>query len=287
MASVITELERVAFGPPHNFAKATVRTYSTWAREFYRFTRKPLSQCVAADVGAFLTHVAEQRYSRTSQRQALCALVFVFRHVVKLELGDLGQFKPAPQFRRPPTVLSRPEVLRLLEAVEPKHRLACELMYRCGLRLNECCQLRVMNPDVANRRVCVHDGKGGKHREVPLPDCLAERAANRLGTKLPSAARELAWQFVFPSAVVRDGHRWWMGDTWLQAAVKDAAAKAGIAKRVTPHTLRHCYATHLLEAGANIRDVQELLGHASVETTMIYTHVRAAPVRGFVNLLAS
>lgn len=311
MASVITELERVAFGPPHNFAKATVRTYSTWAREFYRFTRKPLSQCVAADVGAFLTHVAEQRYSRTSQRQALCALVFVFRHVVKLELGDLGQFKPAPQFRRPPTVLSRPEVLRLLEAVEPKHRLACELMYRCGLRLNECCQLRVMNLDVANRRVCVHDGKGGKHREVPLPDCLVERAENRLkwraalhdadlaagagivempnrlGKKLPSAARELAWQFVFPSTVVRDGHRWWMGDTWLQAAVKEAAAKAGIAKRVTPHTLRHCYATHLLEAGANIRDVQELLGHASVETTMIYTHVRAAPVRGFVNALAS
>ncbi len=311
MASVITELARIAHGPPHNFAKATIRTYSTWAREFYRFTRKPLSQCAAADVGAFLTHVAEQRYSRTSQRQALCALVFVFRHVVKLDLGDLGRFKPAPQFRRPPTVLSREEVLRFLAAVEPKHRLACELMYRCGLRLNECCQLRVMNLDVANRRVCVHDGKGGKHREVPLSDCLVERAGNRLkwraalhdadlaacagivdlpnrlGTKLPSAARELAWQFVFPSSVIRDGHRWWMGDTWLQSAVKAAAAKAGIAKRVTPHTLRHCFATHLLEAGANIRDVQELLGHANVETTMIYTHVRAAPVRGFVNLLAS
>lgn len=311
MASVITELERITHGPPHNFARATIRTYSTWTREFYKFTRRPLGQCGAADVGAFLSQVAERRYSRTSQRQALCALVFVFRHVLKLELGDIGRFRPAPQFRRPPTVLSRDETLRLLDRVEPKHRLACELMYRCGLRLNEVCQLRVMNLDLGNRRVCVHDGKGGKHREVPLPDCLAERVANRhqwraalhdadlaagagivdlpnrLGKKLPSACRELAWQYVFPSSVIRDGHRWWMGDTWLQAAVKDAAKGAGIAKRVTPHTLRHCFATHLLEAGANIRDVQELLGHADVSTTMIYTHVRAAPVRAFVNLLAS
>lgn len=311
MASVLTELARIAHGPPHNFAKATIRTYSTWAREFYKFTGRPLSQCGAADVQGFLTQVAERRYSRTSQRQALCALVFVFRHVLRVDLGEIGRFRPAPQFRRPPTVLSRDEVLRVLEAVEAKHRLACELMYRCGLRLNECCQLRVMNLDLGNRRVCVHDGKGGKHREIPLPDCLVERVGNRLkwraalhdadlaagagrvelpnrlGTKLPSACRELAWQFVFPSALVRDGHRWWSGDTWLQAAVKQAAARAGIANRVTPHTFRHSFATHLLQAGANIRDVQELLGHADVSTTMIYTHVQAAPVRCFVNQLAS
>ncbi|MDP1579281.1 MAG: tyrosine-type recombinase/integrase [Candidatus Didemnitutus sp.] len=229
MADVITELARIANGPPHNFARATIRTYSTWAREFYRFTQRPLSQCGAADVQAFLTRVAEMNYSRTSQRQALCALVFVFRHVIKIELGDIGRFRPAPQFRRPPTVLSRDEILRLLDRIEPKHRLAAELMYRCGLRLNEVCQLRVMNLDVANRRVCVHDGKGGKHREVPLPDCLVERAANRqkwraalhdadlsaeagrvelpnrLGLKMPSACRALAWQYIFPSAVIRDG----------------------------------------------------------------------------------
>jgi site-specific recombinase XerD len=146
---------------------------------------------------------------------------------------------------------------------------------------------------------------------VPLPECLAERAANRIkwraalhkadvaagaglvplpsrySAKFPRAATELGWQYVFPSAVIRDRHRWWMGDTWLQAAVKKAAAAAGSAKRVTPHTLRHCFATHLLEAGANIRDVQELLGHADVSTTMIYTHVRAASTRAFVNQLAS
>lgn len=311
MASVITELERIAHGPPHNFARATIQVYSAWVRRFYRFTGRGFTHCSAADVQAFLTRVAEKHYSRTSQRQALCALVFAFRHVVKVDLGNIGAFRPAPAFRRPPTVLSRDEVLRLLECVDPKFRLVAELLYRCGLRLNECCQLRVMNLDVPNRRVCIHDGKGGKHREVPLPDCLAERAANRqrwraalheadlaagagivdlpnrLAQKMPSACRLLAWQFVFPSSLIRAGHRWYCGDTWVQAAVKRAAAAAGIAKRVTPHTLRHCYATHLLQAGANIRDVQELLGHADVSTTMIYTHVQAAPVRTFVNQLAS
>lgn len=307
---VISELSRIAAGPPHNFARATIAVYSAWIRRLYQFTRKPISHTKPADVSAFLTFVAGQRYSRTSQKQALCAIVFVCRHVVKIELGDLGAFRPAPEFRRPPTVLSREEVVRLLEKIPARYRLAAELMYRCGLRLNECLQLRVQNLDVSNRRVAIHDGKGGKHRDVPLPDCLVERCENRLKwrkglheadlaagagivdlpnrlpSKFPSAARSLGWQFVFASDVVREGKRWWMGDTWVQGAVKKAAEEAGIAKRVTPHTLRHCYATHLLEAGANIRDVQTLLGHASVETTMIYTHVAAKSVRTFVNLLA-
>lgn len=248
---------------------------------------------------------------RSPQHQAKNALVYVTRHALGLELGDFSGYAEAREYRRPPTVLSTDEVLRLLDHVEKKHRLACELMYRCGLRLNECCQLRVQNLDVGNRRVLVHDGKGGKHREIPLPECLIERVTNRikwrralhdadlaagaglvelpnmLATKIPSACRRLEWQYVFPSAVIRDGHRWWMGDTWVQAAVKEAADEAGIAKRVSPHTLRHCFATHLLKAGANIRDVQELMGHANVETTMIYTHVEAKSVRCFVNLLAS
>mgnify|MGYP001544907470 CR=1 FL=1 len=295
-----------------NYSPRTRSCYTSWARGLFEFCerRDPRTWC-AADVKAWLTHLANERFSAKSQKQALNAVVFVARHALEIELGDFSGFHHAPEFRRPPTVLSRDEVLKVLDAVAPKHRLACELMYRCGLRLNECVQLRVMNLDVANRRVCVHDGKGGKHREIPLPNCLIERATNRikwraglheadlaagagiaplpdrLGKKLPSACRELAWQFVFPSATIREGHRWWMGDTWVQAAVREAAAKAGVAKRVTPHVFRHCFATHLLEAGANIRDVQELLGHANVETTMIYTHVRAAGVRTFVNQLAS
>ncbi len=297
-----------------NFTKRTLECYMGWARSFYKFCkcRDPRSW-EARDIEGFLTWMAttSPRYSAKSQKQAKNALVFVCRHALGKEVGDFSGFQRAPEFRRPPTVLSRAEVLALLDQVAPKFRLAAELMYRCGLRLNECCQLRVQHLDVGNKRVLVHDGKGMKHREVPLPDCLAERVTNRLrwraalheadlaagaglvdlpnrlSVKMPSACRKVEWQFVFPSTKIVEGHRWWMGDTWLQTAVKDAAAKAGIMKRVTPHVLRHCYATHLLEAGANIRDVQELLGHADVETTMIYTHVRAAGARNFVNLLAS
>lgn len=292
----------------------TAETYLHWAKVMYGHCgqRDPRTW-TAEDVRGFLTFMATSRppYSAKSQRQAKNAIVYVTRHALGMELGNFTGYAEAPEFRRPPTVLSREEVLQLLDQVAPKFRLMAELMYRCGLRLNECVQLRLMNLDVANRRVCVHDGKGGKHRDVPLPDCLVERASNRikwraalheadlasgagivdlpnrLGKKLASACRSLEWQYVFPSSVIRDGHRWFMGDTWVQAAVKSAAQRAGIPKRVTPHTLRHCFATHLLQAGANIRDVQELMGHANVETTMIYTHVQAASVRLFVNQLAS
>ena len=311
MAGVLSEFTRIAMGPPHNFKRTTISVYSSWLRRLHGFVGHGLGSLRPEEVNRFLTDIAAQNYSRTAQKQALCAIVFACRHVLKIELGDLGNYRPAPEFRRPPVVLSRDEVLRLLDRVPAKYRLAAELMYRCGLRLNECLQLRVHHLDVGNRRVLVHDGKGGKHRDLPLPDCLVERCTNRLrwrasihdadlaagaglvelpnllAKKMPSACRSVEWQYVFPSAVIRDGHRWWMGDTHLQDAVRSAAKAAGILKRVTPHTLRHCYATHLLDAGANIRDVQQLLGHASVETTMIYTHVRAAGVRTYVNLLAS
>lgn len=295
-------------------SKRTAEAYTTWAKAMFVFCqRKDPRKWTAADVKSFLTHMATTSppYSAKSQHQAKNALVYVSRHALGLDLGDFSGYAEARQFRRPPTVLSRAEVLALLDKVDPKFRLMAELMYRCGLRLNECVQLRVMNLDVGNRRVCVHDGKGNKHRSLPLPECLVERCTNRLrwraaihdadltagagvvdmpnrlGQKLPSACRSVEWQYVFPSSKIRDGKRWYCGDTWVQKAVSGAARAAGIMKRVTPHTLRHCYATHLLEAGANIRDVQELLGHADLETTMIYTHVRAAPARMFVNLLAS
>lgn len=295
-----------------NFSPRTRECYTSWARQAWEFCdKKDPREWVADDVRRFLTHMAQSSYSATSQKQALNAIVFVAKHALAIELGDFSEFQRAPEFRRPPTVLTRSEVLALLDAVDRKHRLAAELMYRCGLRISECLQLRVQDIDVGNRRVIVHDGKGGKHREIPLPELLVERVQNRikwrkalhdadlaagagvvdlphrLGKKLPSACREFCWQFVFPSSAVRVDHRWYAGDTHLQSAIKRAARVAGIHKRVTPHTLRHCFATHLLEAGANIRDVQTLLGHADVSTTMIYTHVRAGSVRGFVNALAS
>lgn len=295
-----------------NFSPRTLNCYTSWARGFYIFCEKrdPKSWC-ADDVKKYLTHLAHSRYSPKSQKQALNALVFVFKHALEKELGDFSGFQRAPEFHRPPVVLNREEVLALLQKIPNKFRLICELMYRCGLRINEVCQLRVKDLDVSCRRVIVMDGKGGKHREVPLPDCLIEMAHRRLkwrvalheadrhegaglvnlpdllAKKMPSACRQIAWQYVFPSTKIVEGARWWTSDTWIQAAVKKAAADAGILKRVTPHTFRHCYATHLLQAGANIRDVQELLGHAHVETTMIYTHVRGSSTRNFVNLLAS
>ena len=295
-----------------NFSPRTRDCYTSWARGLFTFCgKKDPRTWSAQDVRAFLTDIAHRGYSAKSQAQALNAIVFVSRHALQIELGDFSNFQRAPQHRRPPVVLSRPEVLNLLEKVPNKMRLPCELLYRCGLRLNEVCQLRVKDLDVSCRRVIVMNGKGAKHREVPLPDCLLEMAERRLrwrvalheadlaegagiapmpgllAKKLPSACRDIAWQFVFPSSCIREGARWWTSDSWLQVAVKDAANAAGILKRVTPHTLRHCYATHLLEAGANIRDVQELLGHSDVSTTMIYTHVRANSTRGFVNALAA
>ena len=295
-----------------NYSPRTRSCYSSWARGLWEFCgRRDPRTWASDDVRGFLTHLARENYSVKSQHQAKNAIVFVAREAIGLSLGDFSDFQRAREFVRPPTVLSREEVIALLDRVPPKYRFAAELMYRCGLRLNECLQLRVQNLDVPLRRVCIHDGKGGKHREVPLPDCLVERATNRqrwraamheadlandaglvdlphlLAKKMPSACRMLGWQFVFPSEKVRMGRRWWMGDTWLQQAVKKAAAEAGIVKRVTPHTLRHCYATHLLQAGANIRAVQELMGHAHIETTMIYLHVIGGSTRDYVNKLAS
>ena len=295
-----------------NFSPRTRDCYTSWARGFFNFCgKKDPRQWSGDDVRAFLTDIAHRGYSPKSQAQALNALVFVSRHSLDLDLGDFSGFQRAPEHRRPPVVLSRSEVLALLERIPNKMRLACELLYRCGLRLNEACRLRVKDLDVPCRRVVVHDGKGAKHREIPLPDCLIEMAERRLrwraalheadlaegagiapmpgllAKKMPSAVRDIAWQFVFPSTCIRDGARWWTSDSWIQVAVKDAAKEANILKRVTPHTLRHCFATHLLEAGANIRDVQELLGHSDVSTTMIYTHVRATSTRLFVNALAA
>lgn len=311
MAGVITTFREVAYGPPHNLAKRTIQAYAEWIRDFYAYTGKGLSSCVAEDVREFLSYAAGEEYSRSSQRQALCALVFCFRHVLKIELGDIGRFRPAPALRRPPVVLTREETVALLEQIDERHRLKAELLYRCGLRIGECLKLRVKDVDLGNLRVIIHDGKGSKHREVPLAARLSDPLAKqirwrksmhdadltvgaglvelpgRLDRKMPSACRDLRWQYLFPSQAVREGHRWYTSDTWVQQAVRNAANSAGILKRVTPHTLRHCFATHLLQDGASIRDVQELLGHANVETTMIYTHVALGCARLHVDRLAS
>lgn len=242
-----------------------------------------------------------------TQRQALNALIFTFRACLGMEPGVLPDYKSAKRGRVLPVVLSRDEISRFMACVEPKARVLVKLMYGSGLRVSEALRLRVKDLDFDHGVVVVRDSKGRKDRRTPLAAGLAEplrehlkavrvlfdkdRAAgvdgvylpNRLDRKYPNASKDWVWQYVFPterlqkdprSEAVRR-HHW--NERFAQRAVKDAARAAGIHKHVTPHVMRHSFATHLLESGYDVRTVQELLGHASVETTMIYLHVMNRP----------
>lgn len=297
----------------------TAQAYCHWIRRFLSFSAAargawtaPL-QLGTADVEAFLNHlVGERHVAASTQNQALNALVFLYKHVSEdaIAPAHLGKFELLRSSRPPrlPTVLSTDEVARLLGVVPAGRisRLMMELLYGTGLRVGECCQLRVRDIDLGRAQIIVRAGKGDKDRLVMLP----ERLRNQLGAqvrrvevmwrrdvkrgggyvpvpdsvrhKRPRAGSELPFQFVFPSAVMRrdaSGHgtRWHMAPASLERVVYSAARRAGIGKRVTCHTFRHSFATHLLEAGYDVRQVQTLLGHASLKTTMIYVHVMNKP----------
>jgi integron integrase len=267
----------------------------------------------ASDVEAFLTHLArDRRLSASSQNQATCAIVFLYRHVLAAELPQdhLGRFA-SERSRRPvriPTVLSRDEARRVIEALPPRslHRLMVDLLYGAGLCLMECCTLRIRDLDFERGQIVVRAGKGDKDRLVMMPQtlrpALLEQARgvrlrhgrdlrvdggyvplpDSLAHKAPYATRGWRWQYVFSSSVMRRdtrgrGFRWYANPKWLDTSIRRAAGCAGIAKRVTAHTFRHSFATHVLEAGYDIRQVQTLLGHASLKTTQIYTHVMNPP----------
>jgi integron integrase len=262
-----------------------------------------------ATVTAYLEHLVVRRgASGSTQSQALNALVFFYKHVLKTERFDLGDFARSRKPRRLPVVLTRDEVRRLLACMSnPSMLLMANLLYGCGLRLMECIRLRVLDVDFGYQHILVRNAKGGKDRIAPLPKTLNEAlrlqihrvaelhqsdTANGLGgvylpdglaRKYPNAARELKWQYVFPSSKVsmdpRSGvvRRHHVHENGLQKHIKLATDKAGLTKRVNCHSLRHSFATHLLESGYDIRTVQELLGHADVSTTMIYTHVLNKP----------
>lgn len=293
------------------FLWRTEETYRGWAWRFARFIapRTPYA-AVEEDVGAFLTSLAVlQRAAPSTQKQALNALVFLLEQALKRTVGKLDYRRPAPG-RRVPVVLSREECRRLFDQMEGTHRLMAELMYGSGLRLLELLRLRVQHVDLTRGRLLVLGGKGDKDRSTVLPGSLgeklreqlerlrelhrADRAAGLPGVwlpeglarKYPKAGERWEWQWLFPSretsvdpaTKIRRRHH--STDAAFQLAIKRAAEKAGFNKRVTPHVLRHSFATHLLESGADIRTVQELLGHASVETTQIYTHVMQKPGLG-------
>ena len=293
----------------------TETTYGHWTRRLVRFhqhrTGRPLhpEHMTEADVAAFLSHLALERdVAIATQRQALCALVFLFEHVLgrPLETLDLSR---ATRPRRLPTVLSQTDTARLLAALtEPPADLIARLLYGSGLRLAEALRLRIKDLDFERGALTVRSGKGDKDRLTMLPPSLAnalrrqsdhaldrhrrDQSAGRPGVylphalarKFPSAPHDPLWQWLFPSPVLsvdpRSGlrRRHHVSDSLVQKAVKRAAARAGLRARVTPHTLRHCFATHLLESGTDIRTVQSLLGHASLKTTQIYLHVTQSAV---------
>ncbi|AGA92189.1 integron integrase [Thioflavicoccus mobilis 8321] len=296
------------------YALRTEQTYVTWCHRFLSFCEKRSTEgsidptkLGKRDVERFLEHLAVDRnVAASTQNQALNALVYLFRQVLQQPLDDMA-FGRAQRPARVPTVLSRDEVRALLAQLKDTPQLLARLLYGTGMRLMEGVRLRVGDVDFANRYIVVRNGKGDKDRVVPLPERLIEplqahlervRALHRedlaagagavylphaLARKAPNAPREWIWQYCFPSSrlttdpkggVVRRHH---LHEAGFQKALKAAGIAAGIAKRVNSHALRHSFATHLLEAGYDIRTVQELLGHKDVATTMIYTHVMNRP----------
>jgi integron integrase len=286
-------------------SRRTEKTYRHWIRRYILFhgKRHPID-LAENEVNAFLSHLAvDRKVSPATQSQALCALLFLYRHVLGKELGDLGELIRVKRPRRLPVVLSREEVRKLIDHLQGTERLFVTLLYGTGLRLSEGLRLRVKDIEFSYGQILVRDGKGSKDRVTMLPTSikpalwdhlkevkalhLTDLAAGHGRTKLPhalalkypQAPADWAWQFVFPAPSLytdRDSgeqRRHHLHPRSIQRAVKRAARKARIAKPATPHTLRHSFATHLLLAGYDIRTVQELLGHAKLKTTMIYTHV--------------
>jgi len=287
-----------------HYARNTEQAYVYWIKKYILFhNKRHPKEMGASEVQAFLTHLAlEEHISSSTQNQALSALLFLYRNVLNLELGPVDSVRARPS-QHVPTVLSRAEVQALLLEMSGIYLLMARLLYGSGMRLMECVRLRVKDLDFEYRQIAVRDAKGAHDRYTILPTSLMEPLKEHLtqvkrthaedlskgygavylpfalAEKYPNANREWIWQYVFPSHSLspdeQDGviRRFHVSETGLQKAVKAAVQKAGIPKKVGCHTFRHCFATHLLESGYDIRTVQELLGHKDVKTTMVYTHV--------------
>jgi len=300
-----------------HYSRRTEAAYVDWVRRFIRFHgRRHPRDLGATEVAAFLSALANERHvAPSTQNQALAAILFLYKDVLRVELPWLREIVRARRPRRLPVVLTRAEVHAVLERMEGTHALMARLLYGTGMRLMECLELRVKDVELVRREIVVRQGKGAKDRLTMLPATIlddlaahlvrvkevfdADRAAGIPGVELPysyavkspAAGTSWGWHWVFPQATLsvdpRSGirRRHHLYDQTFQRALKRAAFKAGIAKPVSPHTLRHSFATHLMEAGYDIRTVQELLGHKDVSTTMIYTHVLNRGGRGVVSPL--
>ena len=288
------------------YALRTERTYVEWARRYIIFHHKRHPKDMGArEINAYLSHLANrENVAPSTQNQALSAILFLYNHVLHIDIAHENlAYSRSRKTGYVPTVLSREEAQTLIAKMDGIYRLMAQIMYGSGLRTMETLRLRVKDIDFPNRQIIVRNGKGGKDRLTLLPNLLiaplrlqldhvktihqkdlqdgfgSVHLPNALAKKYPNASREWIWQYIFPAARlskdprtgIRQRHH--LHESNLQKAIKNAARLAKIDKRVTPHVLRHSFATHLLEAGYDIRTVQELLGHKDVKTTMIYTHV--------------
>lgn len=298
-----------------HYSLRTEEAYVYWVRWYIRFhgVRHP-AEMGASEVRLFLSYLANERHvSVSTHKQALCALLFLYKQVLQMEFPWMEDLHRPTRPPRLPTVLTQTEVAAVLAQLRGRYALIARLLYGTGMRLMECMTLRIKDIDFERREITIRDGKGGKDRRTVLPLTLVaplreqvaaakavhetDRAGNRAGVMLPDALErkylkagtQWSWFWVFPSdhestdprsGMVRRHHLY---EQTVQRNIKKAVADANIAKRASTHTLRHSFATHLLESGYDIRTVQELLGHADVSTTMIYLHVLNRGGRGVIS----
>lgn len=288
-----------------HYSRSTEAAYGGWIRRFIFFhgKRHP-AEMGAEEIAAFLTDLAvRHKVAARTQNQALHAILFLYGPVLGIELPRIHGITPAKTTRRLPVVLTRDEVVKVLGALDGSPRLMAWLLYGAGLRLMECCRLRIKDVDFAASSITVRAGKGQKDRVTLLPAAIREELERHiakvrrlfeadlragagwvelpfaLGRKYPNAGRSWPWQWVFPAtrgyvdSETGQRRRHHLHESVLQKAVNSAVREAGLTKPATCHTLRHSFATHLLEDGYDIRTIQDLLGHKDVSTTMIYTHV--------------
>ena len=288
-----------------HYSKRTEDSYINWIKRYiYYHQKRHPKEMDAKDINKFLTHLAvKEKVSASTQNQALCAIVYLYKNVLKKDVGDLGELVWAKKPKRIPVVFTKSEVKAVLSQLEGVKWLMGMLLYGAGLRLTECLRLRVKDIDFEYKQISVRDGKGEKDRITMLPEKVIEPLKEQmkyvkilfekdiredyttvylpyaLERKYPNAGREFGWRYIFPSDKIskdpRTGirRRHHIHESKLTKTVKQAVRRCGISKQVSCHTFRHSFATHLLEEGYDIRTVQELLGHSNVNTTMIYTHV--------------
>lgn len=288
-----------------HYSSKTVAAYASWIKRFILFHKNRHPKDMGAEeIRAFVDNlVTNHHVSSATQNQALQGILFLYKNILNKDVGWIENIKRSSRVKHLPVVLSKKEVIKVFNNLEGRNKIIVSLLYGSGLRLSECLKLRIKDIDFDYKQILVRDGKGEKDRHTILPDSaipdlkehlnrvyLKHKEDLKIGKgetilpyalkkKYPNAGKEFGWQYAFPAnKFIKDKEsglifRWHIHESTIQRAVKEAVKKAGLTKSASPHTFRHSFATHLLENGYDIRTIQELLGHKSVRTTMIYTHV--------------